>query len=229
MTLPKLFSVLVLASSLLSPAGAQTIARGHVADADDAKSYADTLKQLRSRRLSVAWTDVTLLDAVRELRLYVGRTIVFAPAAEEKKTLPISLELVDVSVATTLRLLQSTAKVRLIYEDGIIFITTPEDAAQRSLEIRIYDVAELLYHAPDFPGPRMDLNPGKPEVSVAETETPSRDGSEMVDLVRTLVGAASWEVPGTSIALSHHMLIVRQTPEMHAKIRELLSGLTALL
>ena len=35
--------------------------------------------------------------------------------------------------------------------------------------------------------------------------------------------------PGASIALSHHMLIVRQTPEMHAKIRELLSGLTALL
>ena len=51
----------------------------------------------------------------------------------------------------------------------------------------------------------------------------------MVDLVRTLVGAESWEVPGASIAISHHMLIVRQTPEMHAKIRELLSGLTALL
>ena len=48
MTLPKLFSVLVLASSLLSPAGAQTIARGHLADADDARSYADTLKQLRA-------------------------------------------------------------------------------------------------------------------------------------------------------------------------------------
>jgi hypothetical protein len=228
MSLPKPFVVL-LASFLLAPAFAQTIARGHLADADDARAYGDTLKQLRARRLSVAWKDVTLLDAVRELRLHLGKNLVFAPAAEEKKTLTVTLELDDVSVATAMRLLQSTAKVRFLYEGGIVFVTTPEDAAQRSLEIRIYDVAELLYHAPDFPGPRMDLHPGKPEVSATETETPSRDANEMVELVRTLVGIETWEVPGASIAVSHHMLIVRQTPEVHAKIHEILAGLTALL
>src|SRR4029078_2882346 len=187
MSLPKPV-VLVLASVLLAPMAAQTIARGHLADADDARSSGATLKQLRARRLSVAWKDVPLVDAVRELRLHLGQNLVFAPAAEEKKPLTVTLELDDVSIATVMRLLQSTAKVRFLYEGGIIFVTTPEDAAQRALEIRIYDVAELLYHAPDCPGPRMDLHPGKPEVSVTETETASRDANEMVELVRTLVG-----------------------------------------
>jgi hypothetical protein len=229
MSLPKPFSVLVLASLLLPAAPAQTLARGRIADADDARAYSDAVKQLRARRLSVSWQEVTLADAVKELRVHLNRTILFSAAAEEKKAVPISLELVDVTAAAVARLLQSTAKVRFLFEDGIIFVTTPEDAAQRSLEIRLYDIADLVYQAPDFPAPRMDLHPGKPEPAPEETPATPRDGSEIVDLLRTLVGSEPWDVPGTSITVSHRMLIVRQTPEVHAKIKQLLLALSAVL
>jgi hypothetical protein len=229
MSLPKPFSVLVFASILVSAAAAQTLARGRLAGAEDAQAYSDTIRRLRTTRLSVAWKNVALADAVKELRLYAGRSVVFAPAAEARKAEPVSLELTDVTAAAVVRLLQTSAKVRFLFEDGIIFVTTPEDAAQRSLEIRVYDVADLLYQAPDFPGPRMDLNPGKPQEAAEETPSSSRDGSEIVDLLRTLVGPEPWDVPGTSITISKQLLIVRQTPEVHAKIRELVAALAAVL
>jgi hypothetical protein len=229
MSLPKPVAVLVLSALLLSSAPSQTIARGKLADPEDARAYSDVLKQIRARRLSVAWKDTPLSDAVKELRIHLDRTIIFTAAAGEKKDAPVSLELFDVSVATTMRQLQAFAKVRFLFEGGVLFVTTPEDAAQRSLEIRVYDVSDLLYRAPDFPGPSMDLHPGKPGSPPDEVPAERRDGSELADLLRTLVGSEPWDVPGTSITISHHLLIVRQTPEVHAKIKELVLSLAAFL
>lgn len=229
MSLAKLFSVLVLSLLLVPAVAAQTIARGQLTGPDDARAWSEAVKQMRTVRLSVAWTDVTLADAIKELRNHLGRNILFAAAAEEKKSTTISLELADVTVGAVARLLQTSAKIRFLFEGGFIFVTTPEDAAQRSLEIRVYDVADLLYQPPDFPGPPMHIHPGKPERAPDETPASARDGGEMTDLLRTLVGSEPWDVPGTSITISKHKLIVRQTPEVHAKIRQMLAALTVFL
>jgi hypothetical protein len=50
-----------------------------------------------------------------------------------------------------------------------------------------------------------------------------------VDLMRTLVGLDASEVEGTSIAISGNLLVVTHTPEVHAKIRQFVTALAALL
>jgi hypothetical protein len=229
MTLAKRLAVLVLGFLLVSPANAQVLARGRLAGAEDARAYADALAQLRARRLSVAWNGLSLAEAVKDLRVRLGRAILFTAEAADRKESPITLELTDVAAASLVRVVESSAKVRFLFEGGIVFVTTPEDAVRRSLVMRVYDVSDLLYRAPDFPAPFMGLHPGRPAEAPEESPAERRDASEIIDLMRTLVGPDAWDVPGTAIAFSGRLLVVTQTPEVHAKIRHFISALAALL
>jgi hypothetical protein len=229
MALGKSLSLLFLVSIVVLPADAQVLARGKLKDADDQRAYLETVRQLRARRLTVEWNQTALENVVKELRLHLSRNFVFAPAAADRKAEPVNLELREVTAATLITLIESSAKIRFVFEDGVILVTTPEDAVRRSLEIRVYDIGDLLYEAPDFPGPSMDINPGKVTAPPEESEPRRKDGGEIVDLVRTLVGAEAWDVEGTSIVVSHNLLIVRHTPAVHAKVRELVWKLAAFL
>src|SRR5262245_5028652 len=182
MTLARRAFVLVLAALLLAPSiPAQILARGKLTGADDVRAYADALKQLRGRTLSVSWKDLTLEGAVKDLRLQLSRTILFAPAAYELKTVPMALEVNQVSAASLLRVVENAAKVRFLFESGVIWVTTPEDAVKRSLVMKIYDISDLMYQAPDFPAPVLSLHPGKPLPPPEEPERSRRDSSEIID------------------------------------------------
>jgi hypothetical protein len=211
------------------PSPGQVLARGKPAGPDDARAYAEAVRTLARRPVTVSWEAVDLEAAVKELRLLLARPILFAAAAEDRKTVPVTLELRNVSFASLFRLVEGAAKVRFLFEGGFIFVTTPEDAVRRSVVMRVYDVSDLLYQAPDFPAPVMSLHPGRPAEPPAESESQRRDGGEIVDLMRTLVGLDAWEVEGASIAISGRLLVVTHTPEVHAKIREFIAALAALL
>jgi hypothetical protein len=230
MTLARRAFVLVLSVLVLTPsAPAQILARGKLTGADDVRAYADALKQLKARTLTLSWKDLALEDAVKELRVHLARTILFAPAAYDLKKNPISFELDRIPAGSALRVIESAAKVRFLFEGGIVWVTTPEDAVKRSLVMRVYDVSDLLYQAPDFPAPILSLHPGKPVQQPQEESASKRDTGEIIDLVRTLAGQEKWDVEGTSIAISGHLLVVTQTPEVHARIREYVAALAALL
>jgi hypothetical protein len=214
---------------LVSLAPSQNLAVGKLTDAEDARAYAAIVNQLNGVRATVAWKDATLADVLKELRVRLSRNFVIAPAAQDRAAIAISLELHDVTTAMLIRYLENFLKVRFVFEGGIIFVTTPEDAAKRRLEMRVYDVSDLLYQAPDFPAPPMGIHPGRPAAEPEEPAREARDSAEVVDLIRTLVGLDKWDAEGTSIVISHRLLIVRNIPEVHAEIRRLIQALAALL
>src|SRR5262249_53782828 len=128
MALGKSLSVALVGFLFLSPAFGQVLAHGKLKDGDEARAYADALKQLKGRRLTVEWKGTALEDVVKELRVHLARNILFAAAAADRKTIPINLELRDVTAASIVRLLEDSAKVRFFFEGGFVFVTTPEDA-----------------------------------------------------------------------------------------------------
>ncbi len=104
---------------------------------------------------------------------------------------------------------------------------------RRPLSFRrgLYDVRDLVYPLADRRMPRMDLIPsgGRRFEFRLEEESeplPFYEGDQLVDLIRDTVAPASWEeLTGASIRYDEGILLVRQVPEVHRRISELLGDL----
>jgi len=177
--------------------------------------------------LTVAWKDTSIEDCLASVRRATGLNFVVAPAARELVQKTVSLELKEVRTRAVLGLLADQGGFAWTTKDGILQVTTPEEAAKARLVTAVYDIREHLYSPPDFPAPVvLGLRPGKPVVpEETETAREEKDPNRLVDLVRTMTGAKPWEVEGSSITASRGLLVVRHTPEVQAQVRAALSKL----
>lgn len=117
-------------------------------------------------------------------------------------------------------------------DDGVITISTVDDLA-KNVQIRVYDIRDLLSVPPDFVPPR--LGTPQPAVAPAPTTGPSGKAAEhdlrdhmakdVVQMIEQTIAADSWKDRGGSVGALRELqgqLIVTQTPENQIAIMHLL-------
>ncbi len=228
----RLVPALVALGLVISPAFGQVLTHGAFRDGDDASVWRTVERKLAAARGSFDWKDSSLESIAKELANRLGRSVLFTKAAEERRKDTVSLELHDVSYATAVRTLAAMAKITFLYDTGLVFITTPEDAVRRTLVTRFYDIADLLYQAPDFPGPDIHLSPSGTHGSkadVADETRSSRDPNEIIDLIKLSTGAEVWNADGVTITASKHLLVVRASPAVQRQVGAFIIALRSFL
>ena len=180
--------------------------------------------QVRTLRLDVDFRNWSVRELVDYIREVAGITIVLNPkAAEIPGTLTMKAR--GVSVHSILKLLLKPMKIGFAVQDGVLMIA-PESDLKEEIVLEIFDVRDLLMPIRDFPG--TDISLSADSAGATFTAPPDSDPPEfpIVDLVKAHTGGKAWdENPRSAIQLNGGLLIVRQTPEVIAKIRKVIGFL----
>ena len=180
--------------------------------------------KLRTIRLDVDFSKVSVKDFVDYLREAAGINIVLSPKAAEVQT-ALTIKAKDVTIQSLLRLLLKPIQLGYKVEDGVLLIVRESDL-KSDVRLEIIDVRDLLMPIQDFPGGEITLATDSlganfsPAVDEAPKEFP------IVDLIKAHTGSKSWdENSRTSLGLMNGLLFVRQTEEVIQQIRKVLDTL----
>ena len=200
----------------------------------DEEGRAAALRRLDAVRVSVDFREAPLAQAIDYLREASGLNIVFTPAAAEKDPgAKVTLKVRDLGLRTVFRLMLRPRDLGMTWRDGAFQIVTREELGSATV-LRMYDVRSHLLKMKEFPGPSMELtNTGnRPEepcgIFILEdfVKEPPIGEELLQDLVRNNTGRRSWdENPAASISVANGILMVSQTPAVHAEIGRLLAGI----
>lgn len=184
------------------------------------------IARMESLRVTVAFHETPLDEAVDYLRDLSGLNIVVDPRARTEAR--VTLRLKNLSFKSTLKLMLGTLDLGATFRDGAI-VVVPKDVLRRNTELRVYDVRDLLQKIQDFPGPTMELSrdpesPGPKINWLPEPVSPVGDDF-LIEMVKANTGGGSWDADGASVQLANGLLIVTQTKGTHAEVARLLDGM----
>lgn len=201
----------------------------------DGEGRAAALRRLESVRVTVDFRETPLAQALDFLREASGLNLVFTPAAAGKDPgAKVTLKARDLGLRTVLRLVLRPRDLGVAWRDGAFQVVTREELVSATV-LRMYDVRSHLLRIQDFKGPSMELtttvrNDAKVVgIVVLEEDGPKEPpiGEEaLLGLVKDSTGRRSWDDnPAASINVVHGILMVSQTPAVHAEIERLLAGI----
>jgi hypothetical protein len=157
---------------------------------------------------------------------------------------PVTKSFKQVRLSTILDLLLKDLELTYVEKDGLLLITTPEDAESR-MEIRVYDCRNLIamtqpVGADKLVVPAAARGPdSKPNQSLDGTMGPKRGegirpisehdlrAMRLMNLIETNVDVASWNVVGGPGEISEYngLIVVTQTGQTQDKVERLLDML----
>jgi hypothetical protein len=151
---------------------------------------------------------------------------------------PITKSLKQVRLSTALDLLLNDLELTYIEKDGLILITTPEDA-ESNLEVRVYGCRDLLSIVKDADA-NPNSSPQRPAGILSEAQpsgTPQPGGGNMspkpsppktkqellLRVVTSNVASGSWAEGGGPGAITEYggLIVITQTAEVHKQVERL--------
>ncbi|MFZ5833621.1 MAG: permease prefix domain 1-containing protein [Planctomycetota bacterium] len=184
-------------------------------------------QQLLSKLITVEFVETPLSDVLEYLTDAAGIQYHVKKRALDETGLsldvPVSFNLKNVPADMVLRLAFDQHGLAYRLENGVVIVTTPEEA-ETALEIRVYRVADLL------PKDEPQATAGASPLDYAESEPMAAQGAQdLVSLITQTVAPESWSDVGgmASIRLYRGALVISQTAETHQKISSLLEDLRA--
>jgi type II secretory pathway component GspD/PulD (secretin) len=125
---------------------------------------------------------------------------------------------------------ETRENLRWKIEDGVVKFVTREELVGGQV-LRMYEVRDLIRPIPEFPGRDVNVSVSGglflPEEDLEEREANVVTSDLLDTLIRNNISAESWdEDPANSLRINDMgVMIVNQTPEVHAQIRDLLMDL----
>ncbi|MGQ0554197.1 MAG: hypothetical protein ACT4PU_13370 [Planctomycetota bacterium] len=188
------------------------------------------------KRIPVNFVDEPLSEILKHLSTVTGANILMSPTvAGEYADAPYSLE--DRSsqpVARILKILledQTSPPLSYTIRDGVVQVIGT-DEARHDYTLEMYDIRDLTFVPSDYAAEDFNLLPSGTDPdsfqSGVEDEDPTAFIGEdaLVGLIQDNIAPESWtEDPQRTIQTMRGTLVVRQTPDVHAQIRSLLSDL----
>lgn len=183
------------------------------------------ISKLKTMRITVNWEDTSLKEAIDYLREFTGVNFLIHPSVDPEGT-TVTLNLKGVRVVTVLRLILKPNDLGAVYENGMIVIKERSMVGQHVVT-RVYDVRDLFVKVANFPGPRLELLPGRgaggaPGVSftLEEPAEPKLDETTLEDIIKTVTGWSVWDDNEYALMqfTPNRMLVVAQTPNVHKEI-----------
>ena len=192
------------------------------------RSKAEALRILEHTELSFDFDETPVRDAVTHLSLLTGVNMVLGPALlreGDADLLKVSLRLRKVTGRQALELLTDGLNLGIGFESGVVLVTTVKEARGKPV-LRLYPIADLAMVIRDFPGPDLMLHPAGAEVKVEETKEHKgaySDPDDILRLVKDNAGAGTWDDTDVSASTMRDWLLVKQYPDVHAEIAQLLA------
>ncbi|MBX3461759.1 MAG: hypothetical protein KF830_01195 [Planctomycetes bacterium] len=213
-------------------------ARNAVAKALDPQDQAVWDKVRTEQVGKLTYTEETgdYLEVVKNLNLITGVQILTTPEAREiigAESLKVVIELVgSVTLENFLNhMVGASAGLAWTVRNGVVVIGNRSQAAG-TIVSDIYPVKDLVFKRTQFLPPRINLIPGESSDDTPRTGSEGEDpvaGIELGDLVNNLKEATDpkyWEQEGVAInAEDTGLLSVQASPEMHAKIKQVLDDM----
>jgi type II secretory pathway component GspD/PulD (secretin) len=194
---------------MVLPAAAQDSAREEIEN------------KLKSIRISLDFKDAPLDTVVDYLREISNLNVVVDPRVREKNIM-VTMKVSEISLRSVFGLMLKPHDCGTMVKDGVLQVLPKDVIRDRTLKMEIYDCRDILYPIQDFPGVDIALD----FVGVVIQEPAKDAGGEMpiAELVKTHTGGKSWdEDTKTSCAMQNGLLVVKQTPEVHAQVARLLN------
>lgn len=204
---------------------------------------AHTLPWLEARLPDVNLEDVPLEGVLEYLGNYAETNVVVRWSVLEgfsiRKETPISLKVKNLKLSQVLWLVLNQiggTDVRLAYRatGNLLLISTADDLG-REMIVKIYDVSDLLAHAPDFTGPSVDVsrsetshgsvftgqgNSASAEESQGRASRAETDVQRLIEMIQTVIAPDSWQKAGGRGTIQGYgaKIAVLNTIEVHEKL-----------
>lgn len=191
--------------------------------------------KMDTQKISLDFEDAPFMEVFKFLRTTSGVNMVVDSALKAEGSLDekrINIEVTDIPLRSALRIVLDFSELVARWKHGVLLITTP-DRAHGVTVLRIYDVRDITFKLTSFPGPTMELSSGSGMDDGGglsfgdedgEDSVPSTD--EIVETIKASLGEAA-DLPNTSLTVLGGILVVRQTPETHRQILDVLAQLRA--
>ncbi len=192
--------------------------------------YRVCVNRLKHTDLNIDWKDISFRNAIADLRRQTRLNFIVTREADEKEIENLTLRLRNVSGRLLLHFLSESGDVVFQFRRGAVFVTSKSDAIKRASVLQFYSVHDLLYVPPDFPAPRIGINPLPPGEREQE-EVEERDGHDperIIEIIKMATGESNWEYGFTSIQIHKGRMIVRHTPAMQRRVRNMIAALGAI-
>jgi type II secretory pathway component GspD/PulD (secretin) len=206
----------------------------------DSPETAVTKNALRTARISFNFQGSSFKDVVKFINDAKQMNVVVDPAvAPELESVPISLNLQDVTVETALRQMTKLGgNLTYVVQGPVVFITKSDSPAARAKPIiQVHAIGDLTVPLTNFIAPDLNLLPSKAEESEdnpkfgKSTEGVSAFGGadKVLELVQKNVADENyWSSEGVSIAAhGEDKLLVIASPEVQREVMNFLNDLRA--
>jgi hypothetical protein len=227
-----LVAALTLAAGLAfsASASAQTIVRVPNKPGSAEPAAKAAFAKMDNLKLSVDFEDTPLTAAIEYLKQVSGVNILIDKAVSDEREIDetrITLQVTDVTMRSAMALILEFSNLVVRWKHSVLMVTTPSRGRGKPVA-RMYDVRDVTLEMKDFPGPtiKLEASDGNQSVGIGglgdepEPQAPTRD--QIMDLLQELM-PEDFEVEGTSIATFGNAILIRQSPEVHAKITAILS------
>ncbi len=143
----------------------------------------------------------------------------------------IILHLPERSVKKVLQIIGETSEtLRWKVEDGVVMFVTADEMIGGQVLVT-YGIQDLIHPIPDYAGTDINVSPSDgivpPDEDFDEREYNVVDTALLEDLIRNNIAAESWDADlANQIRINDNgIMVVNQTPEVHAQINALLQDL----
>ncbi len=200
-------------------------------DAGPSEEAQEVLNTLRNRQINVDFTDRPLQDVIALIRKVTNQNIIIdREAIPNPQNQPlVNLSVQNLPAMQVLELIMRMNDLSYRFDEGVMVITKGQRA--QNIQFQIYDIQDLDLRIQDFPAEAVALSdieqdagggglPGTP----GDQPTRSFAGDELRDLIQQVIEPQSWQGGRTSIQFSDGLLLVRNTPDVHKKIKALLEN-----
>ncbi len=196
----------------------------------------DAVRESLQKAIPVSFQDEPLSQVIAHLQAVTGVNMILSPGVKNLGTEP-TITLEDRHSQPVARILKivledlSEPKLSSTIRDGVLHVITT-DEARADYVLQMYDIRDLTFTPKDYQADDFNLLPSGTDAESfqkgVEDEAPAPfiGADALVTLIQNNIEPDSWTAdPNRTIQLMPGTLIVRQVPEVHQQIDELLANL----
>lgn len=183
-----------------------------------------------AERTTVNFEDHDIGDALDFLSTRLGVNLVVDPDIRASGV-QVTLMARDMAISNILDWLALQADAKWQFYNEAIYFGAPQ---QEEVVMRVYDVGQLIYAAPDFPGVELNLSSGLDAsgggAGLFADDFTETDGGiapeDLIDLLQETVDPQGWEDNDEwGVRIRGTMLMISASEETHLLIQEFINGL----
>ena len=219
--------------AVIAEHGGKTFGGGRVTPESELNA---AVRERLQKAIPVSFKDEPLSQVISHLQAVSGVNMIISPGVKNLPSEP-TITLEDKNAQPIARILAITLEdlssppLAYTIRDGVVHIITKEEA-RADYTLQMYDIRDLTFTPRDYAAEDYNLLPSGTDAESfrkgVEDDAPAPfiGADALVTLIQNNIAPDTWTAdPNRTIQLMPGTLIVRQTPEVHEQITELLANL----